>query len=489
VIELTAAGRLTPDEVQSALRPEFTIGAVSERVRELTYHDTFDAGLRSAGITYALERGTNPPAELPDDVRAAIGVRALLPLASVRIEERTCAVLDDLDKTVARVSLRSPTVLAKTPHGRDVALPARLVLEGVRGYETELERVRELLTPTFDLGSQERSLRDEAVAATGGTPEGISSKVSVELEPSMPADAAAAKVMRSLIAVMEANLPGVIADIDPEFLHDYRVSLRRSRAVLREFRDGFDAEPLATVRDELKWLQQATGEARDLDVHVLDFEELRGLVPAGSRASLEPLLKVLQTRRIAAHRAMVWELRGERAAAALRAWRTLLDGVPDDADGGGDGVGGGPSVGQLASQRIRKVYRTMVRMGERIDDSSPPEDYHDLRKKGKELRYLLELFGEPLHDPAVVKPMVKALKRLQDVLGRHQDREVQLTTISRLSEPVSALPGGAGALMVMGVLIERLDADAVAARAEFASVFADFASAEQQALVKRTFAT
>ncbi len=32
-------------------------------------------------------------------------------------------------------------------------------------------------------------------------------------------------------------------------------------------------------------------------------------------------------------------------------------------------------------------------MGGAIDESSPAEAYHELRKKGKELRYLLELFG------------------------------------------------------------------------------------------------
>ena len=57
----------------------------------------------------------------------------------------------------------------------------------------------------------------------------------------------------------------------------------------------------------------------------------------------------------------------------------------------------------------------MVRDGRAIDDESPPESLHDLRKRGKELRYLLELFGS-LFPPSVVKPMVSALKGLQDVL-------------------------------------------------------------------------
>ena len=59
-----------------------------------------------------------------------------------------------------------------------------------------------------------------------------------------------------------------------------------------------------------------------------------------------------------------------------------------------------------------------------------PEALHDLRKRGKELRYLLELFGSPF-PTNVVKPMVSTLKDLQEVLGRFQDRAVQIEHAAR----------------------------------------------------------
>ena len=89
-------------------------------------------------------------------------------------------------------------------------------------------------------------------------------------------------------------------------------------------------------------------------------------------------------------------------------------------------------IGEVSGERIRKVYRRMLKMGDAIDASSPPEAYHELRKKGKELRYLLELFGVPLFPEEVVKPMIRSLKALQDVLGRHQDREVQIASLRSL---------------------------------------------------------
>jgi CHAD domain-containing protein len=129
----------------------------------------------------------------------------------------------------------------------------------------------------------------------------------------------------------------------------------------------------------------------------------------------------------------------------------------------------------------------MVKMGRAISDDSPHEDLHELRKKGKELRYLLEFFA-PLFPSKVTKPMVRSLKALQDTLGRFQDREVQAAMIRDLAGEVAGDASSAHALMAMGVLIERLSEQQDEARAEFAERFAAFSSDEQRARVKQTFA-
>jgi CHAD domain-containing protein len=93
----------------------------------------------------------------------------------------------------------------------------------------------------------------------------------------------------------------------------------------------------------------------------------------------------------------------------------------------------------------------------------------------------------PLFNADVVRPMVKSLKALQDVLGRHQDREVQAATLRSLSDSVAGAEDGSRALMAMGVLVERLEDDQLAARGQFASTFATFASKRQRKLVRETF--
>jgi CHAD domain-containing protein len=125
-------------------------------------------------------------------------------------------------------------------------------------------------------------------------------------------------------------------------------------------------------------------------------------------------------------------------------------------------------------------------MGRAIDDSSPPEALHGLRKTGKELRYLLELFGD-LYPRDAVKPLIATLKSLQDTLGRFQDREVQADTLRSLGEKLLARDDGAAALMAMGVLVERLERDQAAARSQFAARFAALAAKPTRALVERAF--
>jgi CHAD domain-containing protein len=316
-------------------------------------------------------------------------------------------------------------------------------------------------------------------------PGGVSSKAHVALEPGQRTDEAAARVLRRLLEVMQANLAGTIADLDSEFLHDFRVALRRSRSVQRELKLAFPPEELARLRSEFRWVQQATGDARDLDVYVLEFDEYREMVPEQMRSDLDPLLGVLRSRRLIARREMVRALRSDRATKLLTEWGVLLEGLP--ALGEADRPSAARPIAEVAAERIAKVYRRMVKAGRSIDPTSPAADYHELRKKGKELRYLLELFGAPLYPADIVKPMIKALKGLQDVLGRHQDREVQIATLRSLRGEVSALPGGPAALMAMGVLVERLGADAHEARGEFAAGFGAFASSSQRAVVKETF--
>jgi CHAD domain-containing protein len=292
-------------------------------------------------------------------------------------------------------------------------------------------------------------------------------------------------VATSLLETIEANLPGTLADTDTEFLHDLRVAVRRTRALQRELKAVFPPAELARLRGEFRWLQQVTGPTRDLDVQLLEFDDEVAGLPAAQRPDVEPLRRLVADRRRRERARMARALRSPRTRALLDDWRTLLGELgtlPEE-----DRPDAARPVARLAARRISAVYRRMVRMGSAIGDDSPAEDLHDLRKKGKELRYLLEFFAT-LFPPGTVRPMVKTLKALQDTLGRFQDREVQAQVLRELGREMAAREDGPAALMAMGVLAARLEEEQAQARAEFAERFGPFAAKERRAAVKETFA-
>ncbi|MGW8193827.1 MAG: CHAD domain-containing protein, partial [Desulforhopalus sp.] len=60
---------------------------------------------------------------------------------------------------------------------------------------------------------------------------GYSAKPQLQLAPAAPAKECATNIIRSFLQVARRNEEGVIDDHDTEFLHDYRVSLRKIRSV------------------------------------------------------------------------------------------------------------------------------------------------------------------------------------------------------------------------------------------------------------------
>jgi CHAD domain-containing protein len=300
----------------------------------------------------------------------------------------------------------------------------------------------------------------------------------VPLEPHQRADRAAAEILTQLAATIEANLPGTLTDVDSEFLHDVRVAVRRTRSVQRELGGVFPQAELARFRAEFRWLQEITGPTRDLDVYLLDFDSFAGSLPAGKQSDLEALRVLLGERRGRARAQMVRALRSGRMQTLLADWKQfvlMLPGRPEY-----DRPDAARPIVELADRRIAIVYRSMVKMGMRIDEESPPAALHDLRKRGKELRYLLEFFA-PLFPAESVAPMIKTLKALQDTLGRFQDREIQAEMLCSLGDEVATQERGPAALMAMGVLVERLEAQQAEARAEFARRFAPFAARRPRA--------
>src|SRR6201986_3253667 len=128
----------------------------------------------------------------------------------------------------------------------------------------------------------------------------VKAKVDVPLAYGQRADVAASAVLRRLLGVIGGNTEGAISGEDPEHLHQLRIAVRRSRTVQRQLKTVFPPTDLPGFRSEFRWLQQATGPARGLDVYLEELESLRELLPEAMRGDLDPLVPVLAHSRLVA---------------------------------------------------------------------------------------------------------------------------------------------------------------------------------------------
>jgi CHAD domain-containing protein len=458
---------------------------VTDQQRELLWQDLAADGAVAARQAITAEPGLIgdlPPGPLRERLAPVLGVRRLLPMVALTGTRRTLRVLNDDDKTVARIRLEQMRVEAAG--GRPaVTLPPRLQLTAVRGYGHETETTAHRLKTVLALEPAPAPLVLEALAAAGRRPGSYSSKLDYRLDPTQPAAAATRTILLGLLDTLEANIDGTRQNLDPEFLHDLRVATRRTRSALGQIKGVLPQAIVDDFKARFAWLQQVTGPVRDLDVYLLDFPRLKTDLPPGLRDDLDPLRDWLAAHYDTEQQRLAGTLASERFVTLLREWRAFLEAPARN--GAKDAK---TPIAAVADKRIRRMFKRVREEGRAITDASPPEDLHELRKSCKKLRYLMEFF-QSLYPAEDIKGLIKQTKVLLDNLGGFQDLAVQAehlreTAAAMQREDAAPLP----TLLAMGALISRMLEGQQRARQEFARIFAGFDSAQNAAVFERLFA-
>jgi CHAD domain-containing protein len=515
VIDAPAADAPAQDPlaaVLAVLSPSFTVvpEPAAARTTRSTWLDTFDWRLYRAGLTLQFEQtrrggrlllskadGT-PQAEQPvtgwprrpplaedlpegpvrDRIIVLTRPRALLPIVRAVSTASVTRLLNADGKTVARLVADRTTVTAPgtaapsaAAAGTTAELPPRLTVTAVRGYPAQARKAASLLATAPGISHAGQNVFTMALTALGRHPADYTSGVEAEITATMPAPVAVARLLLRLLDTLELNVNGVLRDIDTEFLHDLRVAVRRTRSAIKLLGGVLPAELAEHYKTEFKWLGDLTTPTRDLDVHLLGFGPMTEQLVAASPADLEPFRAFLLRRRAREFRRLATALRGPRFRAITDDWRKALLEIRD--------AGGTrrrrPTAAALALATTGRAFQRIAAQGAAITQESPPESLHDLRKRTKELRYLLEFFA-PLHDPVAYRRVVGDLKSLQDCLGDFQDSQVQREEIHALADAMLAERAApAATLLAMGEIAAKLTLSQAEARADFARRFARFA--------------
>lgn len=507
-VHLLPAG-LGADDLAARLAPLGELGAGTPRRERRCLLDSFDWRLHRAGWMLEAVAGPRPLLRLsllaggaPLARQSGAAVRFARELPAGALRERLVPVLEPralLTIAVAEVTV-TPLTLRAAGSPATLRLELEQTLVGQPGAEPSLPLRPRLRVPAGAPGAQVSAIcaswpdcapaPGDALATLleplGRVPRDYSGKVRVPLQPALPARDAARALLLHLLGTLEANLPGVRTNLDPEFLHDFRVAVRRTRSALGQLKGVLPPATTKRFAAAFAGLQELTGPARDLDVYVHELPSLALLLPPRSRRSLGPLARLLARRRCEAHAKLAAALDEPRFAALLTDWRAfLLTPTPRRPRGAPNARHPAAAV---AAARIRKLHRRALREGAAITASSPAPDLHELRKTCKKLRYLVEFF-QSLLDPEEAAAAVETLKGLQDELGRHQDLQVQADALlgyaRELARGAKAPPP---AFLAMGMLIERLREEQARARGEFAARFAVFSRRSARRRWKRMLA-
>jgi CHAD domain-containing protein len=466
-------------DAKRALARAFRIQAEARDEEVRVYYDTFDGRLYRANLElmevgdhvvlrdartaetvatgrWAADEGARfarhlEPLELRQQVGTLTDPRVLREVVRARVVANEATLHDADGRLVARVLSEAALVRNGT---RSRTSRAVFVTESKQARRTDAVSALRSTLQSAGYRASNVLWADRLLAASGRNAATYASVPRLALDTSATLRTSVVAIFPRLLTVMTRTEPGVREGVDPEFLHDYRVALRRTRTGLAVLSSAFPAEDARTLRARFAKLAAPTGRVRDLEVQLERRFEYATWVPGAFSGGLEPVLSALAHERDAAHAQLSDILEARDYATLKRDWKRALKQL---AEGRPAGVGADESALPVARAAIEKRYtrlREIAAASEKLDDAA----LHRARVQGKKLRYVLEFFARPLGDDA--EDAIEYIERLQSSLGEFHDANVQIAALEKLVR--DAPDGGrhpharAGAL---GAVMSRLEAE------------------------------
>src|SRR5215212_955280 len=400
--------------------------------------------------------------------RALVGGREIHPLFRLETSRQGFGLLlegatdgNPGDVRIGEISLDATEI----PLGEEPIRLSRIEVEAEIGKAPtpELQGFVDEMQSALELAPASASKYETGLYASGLDPEGDSGFGPTRVDPSMSLGEVAFAVLRAQFAEMRSHEPGTRLGDDPEELHDMRVPTRRMRVAMKVFQ-GALPERARWLREELRWVAGALGDVRDLDVQIERFQAWKEVADEESSGFLDRILTITHKRRAEARKTLLEALDSGRYERLETSFAEMLRrGPASDLELAQTNGHESEPVTAAAPALISERYRKWRKAAKRLDETSSPEAFHDVRKKGKRLRYTLEflseVYGKPVHN------LVKPLKALQDDLGDHQDAVVAAGYLRELGTTTGGARVPRGVAFTMGAYSERCAREAKDLRA------------------------
>ena len=422
--------------------------------------------------------GHFPQGPMRKELSKYISIRALIPVAEYKEQNTVYSVLNDDEKTVARLEYK----IISFGKGKIDSFYF-LALNSLRGYDDEFKTLDSLLG-NEGLKAISEDLYLSILNTCDRKPGEYSSKFRLGIDPSVSSAEALRQILLHLISTMKANENGISEDIDIEFLHDFRVAVRRARSALSQIKFVFPEDITLKLKNDFSKIGKMTNRLRDLDVYLLMKGEYINMLPDKLKKGIDPVFSKLEKERAREQRKIKTALSGKVYRSSLE---DALKCLETDYTNSESAKNSSQLILPLAKKFIWKKYRKIISSGLLIDDSTPDEKLHELRIECKKLRYLLEFFTTlfPEDKMAVLIPQ---LKKLQDNLGDFNDYFVQQESLGDMLSGLNQKdPEYSDITMSVGGLIAILSSKQNEVRKEFKKRFSEFARKENQELYGKLF--
>lgn len=502
-------GPLGDNEPQgTGISDGLSLKPVSSRQEKLLFYDTFDSGAWQKGFVLIRKKGrleairiddgkllaaepfkvtpaSFSPARLPEGQLREIllrcaGPRAFMRSCAVDVSISSWKILDDNQKTIAM--LDSETMRCSGKPG-DQPFARYHSITPLKGYHRELAKILKSLPRSVDdyrvIPFRERTIH--MLESSGYLPGHYSSKLRMQLDPESTIHENARRLLQFTSSIMAGNEEGIRKDIDTEFLHDFRVAIRRSRSILRQIGGVFEPHKAGWLLSGLRDLGKRSNGLRDIDVYLLKKEAYQQLLPPQLHTGLEMLFDELRLHRVPLLREFTAYLGGDQYRNFMAELSEFIADakIPDQELAPYSAT----PAREAAVKSIRKAWKKVIAHGRRIGPETDDAVLHELRIDCKKLRYLLEFFASllPAHEGAL---LISHLKELQENLGDFVDLSVQIRFMTGRLATIGQNHEGISLAAALGGLVSILFRKQEEVRKSFEETFSRFDDDETAALIE-----
>jgi len=497
--------------LEEALVTQFSLHEDAPRTIQRNYRDTFDWRLYKKGFLFQVDKHSHSyelnlipldigrrrvltmqsqPTYIEDipskiwqqQLQGVLDIRALMSHITISLRQNTLRYVDKDGKTLSRIYIEEARL--SQPNGRLKTLETRIRIVPITGYGKSSEQISKFLKKEFKLKAAKQVPFYPSAKALGLSVNNYNSQLSHPFSAKDRTDRALKALLLTLLDTMEVNEQGTVEDVDSEFLHDLRVSVRRTRSVLSQIKHIFPQRSLQRFEGGFSWVGQITGPTRDMHVYLLKFDNYQSALPKNMQPHLLPLKEFLIRHQKLEHEKLITVIKSNRYQVLKQSWRTFLTSPCPEKTSLENAT---KAISETADTHIWQAYSKLIKRGSAITASCPDEKLHKLRIVAKKLRYLLEFF-QSLYPKSRIKSLISTLKKLQDVLGDFQDLSVQIDALKgfeiQMKEEGSLNPDTEAAIEL---LVQQLQSHIKAQRKLFETRFVEFSDKNMRSEFKLLF--